>query len=190
MNKLTMETVKAVYEAYLASCGYSRATMASRLYGAKVFFAFIRNQYGEIDFRDLGRREIEAYMEYLRNRVSAKTGAMYARGTRRMFSTALTQVFRSLYQAGLILANPMRDVELRPAGGKSRRPMFTEEEMNAFLDNIDASTGVGLKERACFELLYSSGLRVGELCRLAIGDVDFDAGRILIREAKWGKERL
>ena len=39
-------------------------------------------------------------------------------------------------------------------------------------------------------LLYSSGLRCGEACSLAKGDVDLEAGILTIRHAKNGKDRL
>jgi site-specific recombinase XerD len=42
---------------------------------------------------------------------------------------------------------------------------------------------------AIFALLYGLGLRVGEVSRLQLGDVDFDRDVLLIRETKFGKTR-
>lgn len=42
---------------------------------------------------------------------------------------------------------------------------------------------------AIFALLYGLGLRVGEVSRLQIGDVDLDRDVLLIRDSKFGKSR-
>ena len=41
-----------------------------------------------------------------------------------------------------------------------------------------------------FALLYGLGLRVGEVARLTIGDVDADRRLLVIRQTKFGKSRL
>ncbi|MBM9578093.1 tyrosine-type recombinase/integrase [Leptospira sp. 201903070] len=46
-----------------------------------------------------------------------------------------------------------------------------------------------LKEKTIFTLLYSSGIRIGELERLNIGHIDFERKSILIVEGKGNKQR-
>ena len=41
---------------------------------------------------------------------------------------------------------------------------------------IDTTTPVGIRDRAAIELLYSSGIRIGELECLTLQDVDLDRG--------------
>lgn len=48
----------------------------------------------------------------------------------------------------------------------------------------------GLTYHAVFALLFGLGLRVGELCRLCCGDVDWDRRLLIVRRAKFGKSRL
>ena len=45
------------------------------------------------------------------------------------------------------------------------------------------------RHRAILALAYSSGLRVSEIARLRIGDVDFDRSVLLIRGGKGRKDR-
>ncbi|MFN2544308.1 MAG: tyrosine recombinase XerC [Actinomycetota bacterium] len=47
---------------------------------------------------------------------------------------------------------------------------------------------IRLRDRAIFELLYGSGLRVGEICALTIQRIDLDRGRIVVM-GKGSKER-
>jgi integrase len=44
------------------------------------------------------------------------------------------------------------------------------------------SASTHLKQRVLFALIYSAGLRVGEVCRLKISDIDSD--RMMIRVEK------
>ena len=53
----------------------------------------------------------------------------------------------------------------------------------------DASTPTGLRDRAMLELLYASGPRVTELCRLEMRNLDLDMGLIRVT-GKGNKQRL
>lgn len=48
----------------------------------------------------------------------------------------------------------------------------------------------GLVYETIFALLYGLGLRVGEVARLSIGDLDFIRDLLIIRETKFSKNRL
>ncbi len=45
-----------------------------------------------------------------------------------------------------------------------------------------------MRDRLIMKLLYETGMRVGELAALTIGDVDLEVGEITIQQAKWHKE--
>lgn len=63
------------------------------------------------------------------------------------------------------------------------------DEVAALLDRIPASTPLELRDRALFELAYSSGLRAEELVSLNVESIDFD-GECVRVEGKGGKTRL
>jgi len=46
------------------------------------------------------------------------------------------------------------------------------------------------KHRCMLQLLYGTGMRVGELVRLRMGDVDFERGLIIVKYGKGAKDRL
>lgn len=60
----------------------------------------------------------------------------------------------------------------------------TIQEINAIINSID-----NLKHKAEIALLYSSGIRVSELCRLHCGDIRKSEGRIFISRSKNRSER-
>lgn len=63
------------------------------------------------------------------------------------------------------------------------RKAFSDEDVDAIRA---ASEG---KERAIVEMLLATGVRVSELCNLGIGDVDFDAMTVMVRNGKGGRDR-
>ncbi len=61
--------------------------------------------------------------------------------------------------------------------------VFTPDEVNAVLNEL---SGI---HRLAIELMYGTGMRLLEVLRLRIKDVDFERGLITIREAKGNKDR-
>lgn len=63
------------------------------------------------------------------------------------------------------------------------------EDLLKLIESPDLTTPQGLRDRAMMELLYSSGLRVSELCALTLHSIDFDQG-FLRTFGKGSKERI
>jgi len=63
------------------------------------------------------------------------------------------------------------------------------EEMTNLLDIDFGTSAVGIRDRAIFELLYATGLRIGELTTLQLRDIDFDS-RVISVLGKGNKERI
>lgn len=63
------------------------------------------------------------------------------------------------------------------------------EEINKLLSAPDVSTAIGMRDIAMLELMYSSGLRVSELCGLNIQSIDLENAFVRIY-GKGSKERI
>jgi site-specific recombinase XerD len=100
------------------------------------------------------------------------------------------KIFAALYCAGYRSDDPTHglDLGILPDRAFKRRP-FTEAEITGLLEQIDPATPRGLRDRALFELIYSSGLRVCEAARLTVGDCDLER-RELIVHGKGRRDRL
>jgi integrase/recombinase XerD len=74
-----------------------------------------------------------------------------------------------------------------------RAPRFpkvlSEADVEALLGAPDVETPLGMRDRAMFEVLYASGLRVSELVGLKVFEVNLDAGVLRVL-GKGSKERL
>lgn len=65
-----------------------------------------------------------------------------------------------------------------------------EADVTALLDSVDATTAVGLRDRAVLVLLARLALRIGEVARLVLDDVDWRQGEILVRGKAKRRDRL
>jgi integrase/recombinase XerD len=63
------------------------------------------------------------------------------------------------------------------------------EQMGRLLEAPPPDTDLGLRDRALLELMYAAGLRASEAVGLAVGDVQFQVGCLVVR-GKGAKERL
>jgi site-specific recombinase XerD len=82
--------------------------------------------------------------------------------------------------------NPIFDVKLRKTG--TRVPVvLSKDETGRLLEKLDTSKGCyGLAAR----LQYGAGLRLSELVRLRIKDVDLERGTVTVRLGKGDKDRM
>ena len=188
--KLTVERVRRVFERYLKQRGLKDGSIQGLNDSAGKFFSYVKEQKEEPDFRDITEEFIKGYLRFIVARVSHKTGRRYAPKTQRSLFGAVRAVFQCLYVNELILTNPARRIVFRPKGAGKPKEIMSIEEIGSFLDSISPSQFLGKRDRAMFELIYSSGLRAGEVSRLDVSDIDFENRMLQVRASKFGKDRV
>ena len=77
----------------------------------------------------------------------------------------------------------------RPRAKRRLTKVLSVEQIEKLLSVIDLTSPLGLRDRALFELVYSSGLRISEVANLELQNVHL-AERILWVRGKGDKERL
>lgn len=95
--------------------------------------------------------------------------------------------FRWATREGIVILDPFEHVRPAPQT-KTLPPYLTQAEVRAMLEVCDPE--LQLRDRAVLEVLYSSALRVGELLRLDLTDIDFGGRTIVVREGKRKKDRV
>lgn len=123
----------------------------------------------------------------LRSWLSRQRTAGTARSTLARRSVAARVFTAFAHRVGLL----DRDPGLLLGTPKLRRPLpavLRQGEASALAEAVTDQTPIGLRDRLIVELLYATGIRVGELVGLDIDDVDRE--RRLVRVfGKGGKER-
>lgn len=76
-----------------------------------------------------------------------------------------------------------------PRRGRRLPSVLTQDQAETVMESLDDPSATGLRDRAVVELLYATGIRVSELCRLDIDDVD-EGRRTLRVHGKGGRQRV
>jgi integrase/recombinase XerC len=98
---------------------------------------------------------------------------------------ALRALFRFLARRGLVAEDPAAGLGV-PRGPRRLPVVLKARQVDRLLAGPRPVDPVGLRDRAVLELLYATGIRVGELCGLRLDDVDLaaDTVRVLGKGAK------
>lgn len=148
----------------------------------ELFAAFLRNKQLPSDVAAIDHVTIRLYLgDLYKGKKIKRTSVVRKLATLRTF-------FRYLKREGIIQKNPAKMVAT-PKGGKDLPHALTVDEAFRLLDAPDGREPLGSRDRAILELLYSSGLRVGELTSLNLDDLDLGGGMVRVM-GKGGKERI
>ena len=129
---------------------------------------------------DVDRTLLRRYVAHLATRSYAK------RSIARKVS-ALRRYFAWSARTGRIARDPSAGLSAPRGDGRLPR-VLRHDELVTLLDDPPAAiedddAAVRARDDAILELLYGSGLRIGELCALGPADLDLDRGRAVV----WGK---
>ncbi|MBW8832846.1 MAG: site-specific tyrosine recombinase XerC [Burkholderiales bacterium] len=91
-----------------------------------------------------------------------------------------------------LLYNPASELELPKQQQRLPRDILRVAEVEQVLNACDTTepTGLGLRDRAMLEALYSTGMRRSEVAALRVDDVDLNNGTVFVRLGKGGKDRV
>ena len=136
--------------------------------------------------RGLGTAEVrrEHVVDFLgtlyRRNLDSRSVARHLVTIRHFFRFSLTE--------GVINDDPAANIE-SPKFRQSLPEFLSVDEVDRLLRQPDANDTVGIRDKAMIELMYSTGLRVSELCGLRVSDLQMDPG-CLRCIGKGNKERL
>ncbi|CAN5698957.1 tyrosine recombinase XerC [soil metagenome] len=101
---------------------------------------------------------------------------------------ALRTFFQFLVREGVIELNPAKLVST-PRLEKKLPKHLSIEEAITFIETPDTKTDLGKRDRAMLELMYATGVRVSELTKMNLSDIDFKDKLIRVT-GKRRKERI
>jgi integrase/recombinase XerC len=126
-------------------------------------------------------RLLRAYLAWLHEQGYAKTTI-----ARRV--SAMRSWCRFMCRQGVLTTNPADGLR-GPRQDKNLPHFLGADVLTRLLEAPPADSLLGLRDRAILEMLYSAGLRVGELTGLNQDDLDLDSGMLTVR-GKGKRERL
>lgn len=105
--------------------------------------------------------------------------------------TAVRSVIRKVLQQGVLLGligyNPARDIILprKQPNAKKKVKFIDPSDLKSFLEHLETSQHKRYNlyfDAVLYQLLLSTGLRIGEACALEWGDIDLENGTIAINK--------
>lgn len=105
--------------------------------------------------------------------------------------TAVRSVIRKILQQGVLLGlidyNPARDIILprKQPNAKKKVKFIDPSDLKSFLEHLETSQHKRYNlyfDAVLYQLLLSTGLRIGEACALEWGDIDLENGTIAINK--------
>jgi integron integrase len=149
---------------------YSRRTEKAYVFWIKHFIFF----HGKRHPMEMGEEEITAFLNYLavQRNVSAST--------QNQARNAIIFLYKNVLDKELAWMD-----RIVHAKGPSRLPVvLSRDEVSELLRQLHGTTWL------MASLMYGSGMRLLETCRLRVKDVDFSRREIMVRDGKGQKDRV
>jgi integrase/recombinase XerD len=157
----------------------STSTISSYRRDLEQFGAYVEKQ--KIPIAEIERNDIVEFLITLYERkLDARSVARYL--------VSIRQFFRFLMMEEIVTEDPASTIEAPKI--RQALPVFLSvKEVERLLEVPDQTTKEGIRDRALIDLMYSTGIRVSELCGLCVGHIQMQSGRLRC-VGKGNKERL
>ena len=167
---------------YLRLAKYSPRTVDNYTDQLKRFGEWLTRE-GILDLRRITKAHVEAYQRHVRGEpVGIECQALRLRAVKRLFG--------HLAEAGQLVFNPTEHIVEMRRRDRLPRPVLTVKEAERLLDAPNTSLPLGIRDRALLEVLYGTGIRVGELEQVTIHHIDLAMQTLQVRHAKGGRPRV
>jgi len=131
--------------------------------------------------KDITSDNVISYLGYVRN-----CGLTTNSSNRAL--AAIRGFYKYLLREDILDESPVANIELAKVW--MRLPdTLSKDEMNLLLEQPDAKTPLGMRDRAMLELMYATGIRVSELISLTVNSINWQVGYLIVI-GKGSKERI
>jgi integrase/recombinase XerC len=188
---MTDSTVHQLIESFLESLstekGYSLNTCRAYRRDLEEFYQYLITDMAQ-SCGNLKSSDLEMVSSLT---IRGFLGVLYKKNKKTTMARKLSTIrsfFRYMVKRGLIKVSPAKMLAT-PKKEKTIPAYLPVDEMFRLLDSIKMDDLLSLRNRAIFELLYSTGIRVSELAGLNAYDIDFTK-RLVRVLGKGNKERM
>ena len=160
--------------------GLALNTVISYRHDLAQFISFLEGT-GVKDLNSVNREHLSQYLASLHEKGLATR-------SRNRHLAAIRSFYKYLLREKIADSNPAAQMESSQI--KKKLPqVLSPDEVEKLLEQPDVSTALGQRDRAMLELLYATGLRVTELVRMTMEQLNLEVGYVLTL-GKGHKERI
>jgi integrase/recombinase XerD len=132
--------------------------------------------------------DLAAYAHALTEHTT-RAGQALAPASRAAALSVVRRFYAWLEVRAVVLQNPAHGLTL-PKSASLPRGILTVAQAGRLMAAPFPGSPIGLRDRAILELLYGTGLRLGEAVRTDVTDLDLRSGLLLVRNGKGRKDRI
>jgi site-specific recombinase XerD len=136
-------------------------------------------QRSELVLTDIDTELIRKYRLDLNRRISTKSHQAFKRSTQHTFLVAVRAFLKYLIVEEKVPVLPPEQITLGKADPRVPR-VLDDDQMKVLFDVQNLNKRSGLRDRAMLEVLFSTGLRVSELCSLNVDSINLDTGEFAV----------
>lgn len=168
------------YQVYLTlEKGLSKNTINAYIKDTDLFLDYLKQEFKTDNIEDVNKDEIYSYLKHLND---------FESSTRQRKMISLRQFYKFLLKENIIKHNLIDGFDL-PKKDKYLPVVLSESEINDFINNLPETSYIENRNKTMVILLYSTGIRVSELCNLKLSDINLNKRMIRII-GKGNKERI
>ena len=179
---MDVQTTIAEYKNQMKSLSYADNTIELYSWGLEQFKSFLQ----EKEIADLRKVNKQTIIEY-QARVMTDTHAMETKAVK---LRAVKRLFEYLTDKNLLLINPAEGLAKMRSQQRKIGAVLSQQQMQKVLLQPNMSLRTGIRDRTIMEVMYATGIRVGELQSLEVYDVDLKDEVLFIRKGKGRKQRV
>jgi integrase/recombinase XerD len=172
-----MQTIDMYVEYIKGQRNLSQNTITSYYLDLKKYKEYIEKN--NIIIEDLNEGDIINYLIYLEKQ-NISTSSI----SRTISSIKSFHDF--LFSSRITENNPAKNIK-KPKIEKSTINILTEDEIETLLNSPNLDSSIGIRDKAIFETLYGTGIKVSELVKMDLQDVNIDMEYIDCRYSKCGR---
>jgi len=179
----TYQTEAKNYKKHLDILGLKPETTQARYLYLKEFFSWLET-HKIFDIKEVTPKEIANYNDYLKAKISQRTGKPIKQKSIYDHMRNLQQYLGYLLEIGTLKTNPASHLKFTNGTEKVERFIFTQNQTKELYKIAN------LEERTILNICYGCGLRVQEISDLNKEDIRLTENIIIVQKGKNSKRRL
>ena len=187
MNGKSLRELMEELVEHMASRRFSRYTIKQNRSGIGLFLRWLEQAHGVRAPEQLRRAHLEAWQKHLAG-LAVRGRPLKPRSINKRIETA-KNLLKYLGARGYAACTLEQAIEYVKEPKVLPGSVLSHAQARRLLDAVATDTPLGYRNRALLELLYTSGIRAGELLGLDVAHVDFPNGTARVT-GKGEKERV
>ena len=177
------------YLAELESRRYSHSRLTHVRRTIELLMLYLKESHQLSDWRAVNESHLRSFAVFAGTRHHTPKGKLVSPGTLRQWLSCVRGFFAWMNESGRLVHDPAERLKL-PRRVRTLPHVLSESQIAELIETADTNSALGLRDRALMEVLYATGIRLAEVHKLDLYDIDTSTGVLIVRQGKGGRDRV